>query len=155
MKLYYHVIFVVSFFSVLRFLKLTTSGISMKKHWAGRPVGFKREIRSNQSIIHPTMNPHPLPYISYVFDYSRLCENRLRNEEHSRLQAMRLQHAEDIATTSRRKAATLASINRQAELDRDDWGRRAKEEACAGGEEVMYNFPQHERNGNAVTFPQR
>jgi len=60
----------------------------------------------------------------------------LRSEEHSRLQEMRLQHAEDTDKASRRRTATLASLARQAELDRDEWVRRAKEEALAGGEEV-------------------
>lgn len=49
---------------------------------------------------------------------------------------MRLQHAEDIDKASRRKATTLASLARQAELDREDWARRAKDGASAGGEEV-------------------
>ncbi|CAM9129976.1 unnamed protein product, partial [Scytosiphon promiscuus] len=62
---------------------------------------------------------------------------RLRNEEHSRLQEMRLRHAEDIDKASRRTVATLASLKRQAELDRDDWARRAKEGAFEGGEEAL------------------
>lgn len=49
---------------------------------------------------------------------------------------MRLRHAEDIDKASRRTVATLASLKRQAELDREDWVRRAKEGASAGGEEV-------------------
>lgn len=61
---------------------------------------------------------------------------RLRNEEHSRLQEMRLQHAEDVDKANRRRAATLASLTRQAELDREDWARRAKEGASAGREKV-------------------
>lgn len=68
---------------------------------------------------------------------------RLRNEEHSRLQEMRLQHAEDVDKATRRRAATLASLTRQAELDREDWARRAKEGASAGGEEVgMWQRPE-------------
>ena len=67
--------------------------------------------------------------------------SRLRNDEHSRLQEMRLQHAEDIDKASRRKAATLASLARQAELDREDWARRAKDGASAGGEEVRERAP--------------
>ncbi|CAN0010056.1 unnamed protein product, partial [Pylaiella littoralis] len=62
---------------------------------------------------------------------------RLRNEEHSRLQEMRLKHAEDVDKASRRRVATLASLTRQAELDREDWARRAKEGASAGGEESL------------------
>eukprot|EP00903_Cladosiphon_okamuranus_P008626 g8272.t1 len=67
---------------------------------------------------------------------------RLRNEEHSRLQEMRLQHAEDIDKASRRKATTLASLARQAELDREDWARRAKDVASAGGEEALRSEKQ-------------
>ncbi|CAM9546463.1 unnamed protein product [Ectocarpus sp. 4 AP-2014] len=67
---------------------------------------------------------------------------RLRNEEHSRLQEMRLQHAGDVDKATRRRAATLASLTRQAELDREDWARRAKEGASALGEEALRSEKQ-------------
>lgn len=79
----------------------------------------------------PPPPPQTLPHAAL-----RSNTRRLRNEEHSRLQEMRLRHAEDIDKASRRAVATLASLKRQAELDRDDWARRAREEASAGGEEV-------------------
>lgn len=64
---------------------------------------------------------------------------RLRNEGHSRLQEMRLKHSEDMALAARRRTASLASLVRQTELDREEWGRRTKEEAFSAGEEVTHN----------------
>lgn len=61
---------------------------------------------------------------------------RFRKEEHDRLQEIRLRHAEDVAVLSRKKAAALASLARQAELDREGCAKRAKEEASAVGDEV-------------------
>ncbi|CAN0454397.1 unnamed protein product, partial [Laminaria digitata] len=62
---------------------------------------------------------------------------RLRNEEHSRLEEMRLKHAENVAKDSRRRAAALRLTTRQAELDREDLERRAKEEANSEGQEAI------------------
>ncbi|CAM9392230.1 unnamed protein product [Ascophyllum nodosum] len=62
---------------------------------------------------------------------------RIRKEEHDRLQEMRLRHAEEMAAASRRKTAALASLARQAEMDREEWDKRAKEEASAVAEEVL------------------
>lgn len=57
------------------------------------------------------------------------------------MQEMSLLHAEDIASASRRKAATLSSLAHQVELDREEWGRTAKDEASKGGTEVHPRVP--------------
>lgn len=75
---------------------------------------------------------------------------RFRKEEHDRLQEIRLQHAEDMAVLSRKKSATLASLARQAELDREECAKRAKEEASAVGDEVKMSPPLDK--GGVITF---
>ena len=79
------------------------------------------------------MPPHsasPHPGVLHV-------NGRLRNEEHSRLKQIRSQHAEEAASVARRQAGALSSLTRQCELDKEEWGRRAKEEA-SGSDEVTH-----------------
>lgn len=53
------------------------------------------------------------------------------------MQEMRLKHSEDMAAAGRRRTASIASLARQADLDRQEWERRAKEEAVSEGEKVL------------------
>lgn len=82
----------------------------------------------------PSLPRHPIPNHHNSGRTPMRSLLRLRNEEHSRLQEMRSQHAGDVASASRRRVAALASLARQVELDREEWGRRAKEESSAGDE---------------------
>ena len=81
-------------------------------------------------------------------------KNRIRKEEHDRLQEMRLRHAEEMAAASRGKTAALASLARQAEMDREEWDKRAKEEASAVAEEVNPS-PPHQARVHSPSQPNR